>query len=196
MISAIKGWVTALSTFGKVGVVTTAVVAGGITNAAIAQNTKVQQNKPKPGNSQVAQCTSKHSSTTSTEAMPFNKKTVDDPNTAKGKTYVKTDGVDGIKTITYDFTTYNPSGCHEDTKTVLHEETTKQPIDQVTAMGTYEAPQPTCTNGSYTNVDGATVCSPSSNPNGATARCVDGTYSYSLNHSGTCSHHRGVAEWL
>jgi uncharacterized protein DUF3761 len=33
-------------------------------------------------------------------------------------------------------------------------------------------------------------------PPGATARCVDGTYSYSQHHSGTCSHHGGVAQWL
>jgi len=29
-----------------------------------------------------------------------------------------------------------------------------------------------------------------------TARCNDGTYSYSLHRQGTCSHHRGVAYWL
>jgi hypothetical protein len=29
-----------------------------------------------------------------------------------------------------------------------------------------------------------------------TALCEDGTYSYSLNHSGTCSHHGGVSLWL
>jgi hypothetical protein len=33
-------------------------------------------------------------------------------------------------------------------------------------------------------------------PPGATARCSDGTYSFSEHHQGTCSHHRGVAEWL
>lgn len=33
-------------------------------------------------------------------------------------------------------------------------------------------------------------------PAGATAICNDGTYSYSLHHSGTCSHHGGVASWL
>ena len=31
---------------------------------------------------------------------------------------------------------------------------------------------------------------------GATARCKDGTYSYSKHRQGTCSHHGGVAEWL
>ncbi|MGZ4358598.1 MAG: DUF3761 domain-containing protein [Gaiellaceae bacterium] len=33
-------------------------------------------------------------------------------------------------------------------------------------------------------------------PPGATARCRDGSYSYSQHRSGTCSHHGGVAEWL
>jgi hypothetical protein len=33
-------------------------------------------------------------------------------------------------------------------------------------------------------------------PPGATARCADGTYSYSQYRSGTCSHHGGVARWL
>jgi hypothetical protein len=33
-------------------------------------------------------------------------------------------------------------------------------------------------------------------PPGATARCNDGTYSFSQTHSGTCSHHAGVAAWL
>ena len=33
-------------------------------------------------------------------------------------------------------------------------------------------------------------------PPGATAQCRDGTYSFSQHHSGTCSHHGGVARWL
>jgi hypothetical protein len=33
-------------------------------------------------------------------------------------------------------------------------------------------------------------------PPGATALCRDGTYSFSAHHSGTCSHHGGVATWL
>lgn len=31
---------------------------------------------------------------------------------------------------------------------------------------------------------------------GATAECNDGTYSYSANHRGTCSHHGGVKRWF
>jgi hypothetical protein len=37
--------------------------------------------------------------------------------------------------------------------------------------------------------------STSNNPTGATALCKDGTLSYSKTHSGTCSHHGGVAVW-
>jgi len=33
-------------------------------------------------------------------------------------------------------------------------------------------------------------------PPGATAQCRDGSYSYSQHHTGTCSHHGGVAQWL
>lgn len=56
-----------------------------------------------------------------------------------------------------------------------------------------------CTNGTYENSSGNTVCKPeesSTVPAGATARCEDGTYSFSEHRSGTCSYHGGVAEWL
>jgi|SRR3990167_7517122 len=67
------------------------------------------------------------------------------------------------------------------------------------------APQPATNNLSndnyYKNVDGNTVHSPAysndgSVPIGASARCRDGTYSFSQNRRGTCSHHGGVSEWL
>jgi hypothetical protein len=56
-----------------------------------------------------------------------------------------------------------------------------------------------CTNGTYVNSAGNTVCRPESSPTapaGATAECEDGTYSFSESRSGTCSHHGGVARWL
>jgi Protein of unknown function (DUF3761)/Glucodextranase, domain B len=58
---------------------------------------------------------------------------------------------------------------------------------------------PVCTNGTYVNSAGNTVCSPERSPTapaGATAECEDGTYSFSESRSGTCSHHGGVAKWL
>jgi len=71
-----------------------------------------------------------------------------------------------------------------------------QPVSTPTPAPTQE---PNCPNGTYINSAGNTVCSPAatqSAPAGATAQCVDGTYSFSQSHSGTCSHHGGVAEWL
>ncbi|HEX5813367.1 MAG TPA: DUF3761 domain-containing protein [Pseudonocardia sp.] len=51
----------------------------------------------------------------------------------------------------------------------------------------------------YVNAKGNCVLRPvkaASAPDGATAKCNDGTYSSSQAHSGTCSRHGGVAEWL
>jgi hypothetical protein len=57
-----------------------------------------------------------------------------------------------------------------------------------------------CPSGWYRNVDGNCIPGPSNDPGllpgGPTAICRDGTYSYSQHHSGTCSHHGGVARWL
>jgi hypothetical protein len=41
-----------------------------------------------------------------------------------------------------------------------------------------------------------TTTAGNTDPTGATAKCKDGTYSKSQHHSGTCSRHGGVAEWL
>ena len=53
----------------------------------------------------------------------------------------------------------------------------------------------------YINSRGEWVPSPTRTPNdsppaGASARCRDGTYSFSRSRSGTCSHHGGVSQWL
>ncbi|AIO65417.1 DUF3761 domain-containing protein [Burkholderia oklahomensis] len=53
----------------------------------------------------------------------------------------------------------------------------------------------------YRNRDGETVHAPAHSksgrvPEGATARCRDGAYSFSRHRRGTCSGHGGVAAWL
>lgn len=56
-----------------------------------------------------------------------------------------------------------------------------------------------CGPDSYVNSSGHCVHRPEHArhaPPGATARCRDGTYSFSEHRQGTCSHHSGVAEWL
>lgn len=54
--------------------------------------------------------------------------------------------------------------------------------------------------GSYVNKDGRTVHSPAhtksgGKPAGATAKCRDGSWSFSKHHRGTCSRHGGVESW-
>jgi hypothetical protein len=56
------------------------------------------------------------------------------------------------------------------------------------------------THNTYINRDGQSVHSPAHSrsdtvPDGATARCRDGTWSFSRHHSGTCSRHGGIAAW-
>ena len=55
--------------------------------------------------------------------------------------------------------------------------------------------------GHYINKDGNVVHSPAHTvdghvPAGASARCRDGSYSFSVHRQGTCSHHGGVVAWL
>lgn len=60
--------------------------------------------------------------------------------------------------------------------------------------------KPKCAdNGTYVNSQGQTVKRPencTTAPQGATAQCRDGAYSFSKSRRGTCSHHGGVAKWL
>ncbi|WP_409437252.1 DUF3761 domain-containing protein [Mycobacterium sp. SMC-14] len=68
-----------------------------------------------------------------------------------------------------------------------------------------------CGTGYYENSDGQCIHDPSSGlppggapgfldgggaPPGAAAICRDGDYSFSTHHSGTCSRHGGVRQWL
>ncbi|MFA6106273.1 MAG: DUF3761 domain-containing protein [Patescibacteria group bacterium] len=57
---------------------------------------------------------------------------------------------------------------------------------------------PLSNDNTYINSAGNEVHSPAfapSIPAGASAKCRDGSYSFSQSRRGTCSHHGGVAEW-
>ncbi|MBF4604718.1 DUF3761 domain-containing protein [Curtobacterium sp. VKM Ac-2884] len=135
-----------------------------------------------------------------TARIPFGVTTVQSSTVAQGTSSVTTPGTDGVITKTYSVT----STDGVETRRVLQSErVTTPPVTQVTTVGTYVAPAapaaPSCTNGTYVNTAGATVCRPevaSSSPAGATAKCGDGTYSFSQSRRGTCSSHGGVAIWL
>jgi len=72
------------------------------------------------------------------------------------------------------------------------------PASQATAPATSPGP---CAADYYRNSNGVCIHRPvktqeSAVPQGATAQCRDGSYSFSQHHRGTCSHHGGVAKWL
>jgi hypothetical protein len=58
------------------------------------------------------------------------------------------------------------------------------------------APAATAAKTSTATKSAPTATAGNTDPTGATAKCKDGTYSKSQHHSGTCSSHGGVAEWL
>ena len=143
---------------------------------------------------------------TKTRELPFETKYVDDNTLTKGSTKTTQNGINGVETTTY---TVTYTDGKETARKVTRVDVTKQPVAQIIARGTYVAPKPTttstskpaaqnCANGTYVNSAGNTVCRPvqsSTRPSGATARCRDGSYSYSQSRRGTCSHHGGVAQW-
>jgi hypothetical protein len=77
---------------------------------------------------------------TETQSIPFTETTVNDPSLAKGKTEVRTQGVNGEKTLTYEVTYTN--GVQTD-KRLVREVVTKEPVQKVTAIGTKQA-APSC----------------------------------------------------
>ena len=97
--------------------------------------------------------------TTVTEvvAIPFTKQTVEDGAAAKGNTVVRTAGRDGSKTVTWLVRT---RGGTEVGRTVTGEQVTRQPVTEVTAVGTKAAtptpaakPAPTPTSASSGKCD-------------------------------------------
>jgi hypothetical protein len=70
---------------------------------------------------------------TATQPIPFSTRTVNDSSLAKGTQKVRTKGVAGVKTVTYEVTYTNGV---ETGRTVKSEKVTKKPVTQVVAVGT------------------------------------------------------------
>lgn len=200
-MSKIGNWFSALSRKGKIATIVGASLLGLTAVGAASPQTQQSQSQSKPSApslTQPQQTTPKVEKKKVTEKAPvaFGTTARDDSALAKGSSKTIQEGVDGERTVTYEVTYTDGK---ETGRTKLSDEITKAPIDKIVANGTYVAPAaPTCPNGTYTNSAGNVVCSPysaSSVPAGATAKCGDGTYSFSQSRSGTCSHHGGVTVW-
>jgi resuscitation-promoting factor RpfB len=191
------GWFKALSLGRKVLLGFGSLVAIGATSSAVGPPKTPPAAHPQTQNNQSVKSASTELRTlTETKPVAFQSTTQNDSSLASGTTKVTTAGVNGVETVTYRVTYTNGI---ETSREKVSDQITTQPVNQVTAIGTYVAPIQNCPNGTYVNTAGNTVCSPYSSPSapvGATAQCLDGTYSFSQTRSGTCSHHGGVAVWL
>lgn len=150
MFHTFFGWVKGLSLVGKA---TLGIATLGTASALASQaGTSPQQTVPPPQPT-VQQVPRTPVFTTKTESVeqtiPFDTRTEQDPSLQKGTTTVKTTGVNGIKTIIYKITL--TEGIQTN-KELVSEEITKQPITEVTAIGTYVAPPP-ATNTHASNCD-------------------------------------------
>jgi hypothetical protein len=75
---------------------------------------------------------------TKSRAIPFETRRVNDPSLTQGTTKVRTRGVEGVKTITYEVTFTN--GIQTGEKPI-REVVTSEPVTQVIAVGTKQAQQ-------------------------------------------------------
>ena len=134
---------------------------------------------------------------TVSETVPFEAVTEHDASQYEGTSYVRQQGVEGIRERTYEITYVDGV---EKSRLDAEVSTTREPVHQVTVYGTKKKAPTNCSNGTYVNSDGNTVCRPAQSssgaPSGATAQCRDGSYSYSQSRRGTCSRHGGVSSWL
>lgn len=126
MLKRARNWFRHLSKAGKIGTVGAGIFCLLVVSSALAG--------PQP----TPICTASSRLTTETSAIPFDKTQVNDVNTDKGKTAITTAGVDGEKTTTSKVTEYSPSNCKPSTTTFIKDETTKQPLAEVTSIGTKE----------------------------------------------------------
>lgn len=196
-----KNWFTKLSTRGKVvAVIIASLLSIGTVNAITNPSQDTTQ-QTTPSSTHINNTKPKSTTTTKQEtvttAISFETSTVDNPSLAQGTKQVITAGQNGEKETVYEITLQNGK---EISRKEISTSITKQPVTQVVHNGTQvPAPILDCPNGTYVNSAGNTVCSPyasSSAPAGATAQCVDGSYSFSQSRRGTCSRHGGVATWL
>lgn len=198
MLRKALGRVKALSLGKKIALVTATLLTA--TAAASPALPAQPKDAATPAQSRVLQEVTPKTETktlTETVSIVYQKVTTNDEGLEKGKTLLKTSGANGVRTYTYEVTF---SDGVQTSKKLIKDEVTTAPISEVTHVGTKAAkPLQSCPDGTYTNTYGDEVCRPSESPtvpSGATARCRDGTYSYSQSRSGTCSHHGGVGQWL
>lgn len=149
-----------LSLVGKLSVYTVAAIIGGSLLTAIAHpstSTDIKQEDATAGINEIsknAEPIIEVKAETVTEAVPFEKETINDNLLDIGKTVIKTSGVEGLRTLIYSVTYTDGK---ETDRILKSQETTKEPITEITAIGTKE---PAVADGTGDNDDGDADCDP------------------------------------
>ncbi|WP_233600939.1 MULTISPECIES: G5 domain-containing protein [Micromonospora] len=78
---------------------------------------------------------------TETQTIRYDQRTVKDPNLAKGKRVVRTRGVNGVRTLTYEVTLTDGA---ETGRRLVSSVVTRKPVTQVVAVGTKSEPSSRC----------------------------------------------------
>jgi hypothetical protein len=123
---------------------------------------------------------------TKKETVAFESTEQNSATLAQGQKQVSTQGVNGERTIAYEITYIQGK---ETARKEIKNEVTKQPVTQITLVGTYVAPAP------VTQQTTTTPTTQSSSGARTGATCNDGSRSNATGR-GACSHHGGVAYWL
>jgi hypothetical protein len=156
MIERTKNWFANLSKAGRIGVVGAGIFSLLAVSSALAG--------PYDKSKTPAICTASTTTTTETVSVPFDKTQVNDANLDKGKTTVTTTGVDGEKTVTNEVTDYSPADCRPSSTKLIKEEVTKQPVAEVTAVGTKDPTLPPARAPAATALSQSSNCSPYYSP--------------------------------
>ena len=131
MLNKSKTWYSTLTKSSKVLVWTLfAISSFSVVSAASNTNSGSKLESPTPAPMKQEQRTE---SVSETQPVAFSTTTINDANLEQGRTELRTAGVNGIKTLTYQVVYEDKI---EKSRNLTREEVTTQPVTQVTAIGT------------------------------------------------------------
>jgi hypothetical protein len=140
-MNKLSGWFKDLSRIGQVSLVSVLSMGGMFTvSAAFPPQTNTSTQPPVSASVEKKEPVITTSVQTETQSIAFQKKTVEDGRMAIGVTSVRVNGVEGLKTFMHTITFSD--GKEIDRKTT--ETITNEPVDEVTAIGTYIKPTSVC----------------------------------------------------
>lgn len=129
-------WFKDLSKVGKTAVIIVGLTAAG---AAASPNTPTPSSTADHPKVEAAQSVVTTENVTATEEIPYQNVNQDDSSLPKGTTKVTTLGVNGTKTLIYRVT--KQDGV-ETKRELVSSLVTAEPVNQISSVGTYEAPKP------------------------------------------------------